>query len=203
MKGQANIEIMPPDPLATVGTKRIELLRNGLRMMALRALADADLADDVAQEALLRALRAVTPDIAADDQRLGAFVGGIARHVIADFHRSTRRTLQLSAATIYPIADSDALAGMVAAEELHRIRCAITRLSANDQIIIRASFFEGLTPTEIADRVAEPVERVRKRKSRALARLRGELEPEASHGTPSQATIDERPGPEAIAQGGV
>lgn len=192
---------MAAETLANVGAKRIEWLRNGLRMMALRALGDDDTAEDVVQETLLRALTAVTPEIAADDERLGAFVGGIARHVIADVHRSARRSLAADPA-IHPIPDSDALAAVVAADEMQRIRSAIARLSASDQIIIRASFFEGLTPTEIADRVAQPVERIRKRKSRALTRLRNALSPQAGHETGSLASIDEEGRPGVHAQGG-
>jgi DNA-directed RNA polymerase specialized sigma24 family protein len=38
--------------------------------------------------------------------------------------------------------------------------------------VLRLSFYEGLAPAEIAERLAEPAPRVRKRKARALDRLR-------------------------------
>src|SRR5437763_11087226 len=60
--------IVKPAQLAT--------LRNGLRIMALQALGDADVAQDVAQEALVRALAAIEDRRLADPSRLGAFVRG-------------------------------------------------------------------------------------------------------------------------------
>src|SRR5687767_13457893 len=86
--------------LDRVPEAQLALLRNGLRIMAARALRDDDLAEDVVQEALLRALRAVQPEVAADPVRLGAYVGGIARHVIVDALRGRARQNGVSAMTI-------------------------------------------------------------------------------------------------------
>jgi RNA polymerase sigma-70 factor (ECF subfamily) len=169
--------------------------------MALRALHDVDVAEDVVQEVMLRALHAVTHEIAATDDRLGAFVGGIARHVIADTHRTARRTRTLEP-VIHSTVDNDALTNLVTEEEARRVSIAIRRLRSSDQVIIRASFYEGLTPSEIAERVAEPVERVRKRKSRALARLRDVLMPHASHESPLPPSIEKERDAGATAQGG-
>lgn len=171
---------MHQNGLASVDPERIRILRNGLRLMALRALGDDDAADDVVQETLLRALRAVSPEVAADPERLGAFVGGIARHVIADvFRAGTRRSQSEQPAD--PAAGDDALSRLVRRERQAQVQAAIARLASGDQQVVRASFFEGLTPAEIAGRLNEPVERVRKRKSRALARLRAVLEPLLRH----------------------
>jgi len=169
---------MAGEILLQVGTERLRLLREGLRIMALRALDDADAAEDVAQEALLRAMRAVTPEVAADDERLGAFVGGIARHVIADVRRRGAR-LEAGGTRVEGIADTarDGLTALVVREEGARVREALSCLPPADRELIRESFYDGRTPTEIARRTSEPVERIRKRKSRALARLRAALRP--------------------------
>ncbi|MGQ0813502.1 MAG: sigma-70 family RNA polymerase sigma factor [Gemmatimonadota bacterium] len=193
---------MQPDGLTTVGSAQISTLRNGLRIMALRALGDDHAAEDAVQEALLRALSAVTPEIASDAGRLGAFVGGIARHVIADAQRAARRSLTHSSDLYAIAADLDALRSLLREEEQAQVRAAIERLPNSDQIVIRASFYEGLTPTEIAERLYEPVARVRKRKSRALARLRAALLPVVSHESAAAASNKADSNAPVVAQGG-
>ena len=173
--------------LATLTTAQIETLRNGLRMMALRALHDADVADDVAQEALMRALNAVTPECASDPQRLGAFVGGIARHVIADVRRRAGRYSSLpleNRASDIP----DPLVRLISNEEQHAVHRALGALSVNDREILHASFFLGMTPAEVARQSGEPAERVRKRKSRALERLRTAISAVTRHDPPPSAS---------------
>lgn len=193
---------MSPDGFATIDAVRIGLLRNGLRIMAQRALGDDDAAEDVVQEALMRALRAVTAEMAADPDRLGAFVGGIARHVIADVKRSASR-YSTQDGRLYALSTMpDALSTVLEQEEQARVRGAIESLSASDQIIIRTSFYEGLTPTEIAERLNQPAERIRKRKSRALARLRAVLELAASHESKRTASMKAEPNTAMMAEGG-
>lgn len=162
---------MPHQVLATLASAQIETLRNGLRIMALRALNDADLAEDVAQESLLRALNSVTPDVAADPVRMGAFVGGIARHVIADVRRGAAR---FGALALEPPTSSedDALNAIMRAEEWQAVQRALEKLSVDDRSVLHKSFVIGMTPAEVAAASGEPAERVRKRKSRALSRLR-------------------------------
>jgi len=105
---------------------------------------------------------------------IGAFVRGIARHVIADIQRGRRRSAPLQAVpeTEHGTGRDDPLTALVTAEERDRVRLALTQLSAGDRDILHLSFFEGLTPVEIAERLGEPALRIRKRKSRALRRLR-------------------------------
>lgn len=178
---------MRADGLATLTASEIAVLRNGLRLMALRALGDVDSAEDAVQETLVRALDAVTPEIAADPARLGAFAGGIARHVISDMRRRASRSVALSE-TSYPLAADDVLEFVIRGEEHHLVNLQISRLSPADQTVLRASFFEGLSPLEIAERINESPEVVRKRKSRALARLRAAFEA-SGHVEQVQASI--------------
>jgi hypothetical protein len=55
------------------------------------------------------------------------------------------------------------------------LRAAFDELSVSDQQLLRLCFHEDRSPTEIAAALSEPPERVRKRKSRALERLRQEF----------------------------
>ena len=142
--------------------------------MALRGLGDSVGADDVVQETMARALAALRTGRAGDIADLGAFVHGIARHVIADARRARRREVPTDGADQAPDPASgpDALALAVAAEDRERLHAAMHRLTSQDRAILRLTYFEGLTPAEVAAKLGEPAERVRKRKSRALQRLR-------------------------------
>jgi RNA polymerase sigma-70 factor (ECF subfamily) len=164
--------VVPPStgPESTV----VEQLRSGLQIMALRALGDLEAAEEVVQETLVRALEALRDGRPKDPEKLGAFARGIARHVIADTRKALGRSIPLEAISdvrLDPGRDNP-LTALVTAEERGRVRQALSLLSAADRQVLHLSFFDGLTPAEIAERVGEPALRIRKRKSRALRRLR-------------------------------
>ncbi len=163
--------VPPPTEPQLEALKRLRL---GLQIMALRALGDSDAAEEAVQETLVRALEALRDGRPRDPEKLGAFVRGIARHVIADTHRARHRSSPLEAAppTALGTDQNDPLKALISAEERDSVRLALAQLSAGDREILRLSFFEGLTPVEIAERLGEPALRIRKRKSRALGRLR-------------------------------
>lgn len=152
----------------------LERFRAGLQLMAVHRLGSADAAEEAVQETLSRAVVALANGQPAEASRLGAFVTGIARHVIIDILRARGRLLPPDAAgeQQYAQAAPDALDGLVSAEERTRVRAALNALGAADRELLRLCYFEGLTPTDVAARLGEPPERVRKRKSRALDRLR-------------------------------
>lgn len=152
----------------------VERLRLGLQILALRALGDPEAAEEVVQETLVRAVAALRDGRPRDPEKLGAFVRGIARHVIADTLAARRRRASLDD---LPAADrgsdcENPLTSLISAEQRHHVRQALSQLSASDRQILHLSFFEGLTPVQIAQRLEEPALRIRKRKSRALRRLR-------------------------------
>lgn len=162
----------PDDLLA----RHLDTLRYGVRIMALRALGDADLADEVGQETVARVLAAVQDARVNSPHNLGAFALGVARHVIADVIRERKRRTDLEAVAdadrVPAIANGDPLDTLVRSEAEERVREALSKLSAADQALLRMSYFEGLRPAQIAERMGEPATRVRMRKSRALDRLR-------------------------------
>ena len=152
----------------------LEHLRSGLHLMALRALGTKPAAEEIAQETLARAVVALQNGHPVDPVRVPAFVAGIARHVIADALRAGRRVVSLDAQDqSQPVAiEADALDALVSAAERERVQAALRQLSPADHELLRLCYFDGLTPTEVAARLGEPAERIRKRKSRALERLR-------------------------------
>ena len=149
--------------------------------MALSSLRDADLAEEVAQESLSRLLSAIREGRPRNRASLGAFARSIARNVIVDTLRSRQRLTPLG-----PEHDAaskeNPLESLVTAEQSARLRGALERLTGKDRELLRLSFFEGLSPQELAEQTGEPATRIRKRKERALERLRL-----AFRGTPSHA----------------
>jgi RNA polymerase sigma factor (sigma-70 family) len=161
------------DP-ASRGAEALEHLRPGLQLMALRALGNMAAAEEVAQETLTRALVAVQSGQPRDPDKLPAFVTGIARHVIADTCRDRKRTgsLETLPEGAAALSTPDALSTLISSAEQAAVHAALARLSPEDRELMRLAFFDGLTPGDIAHRLGEPAERIRKRKSRALERLR-------------------------------
>jgi len=176
------------DTLSQLEPEEFERLRKGLIAMALRALGDLDQAESVAQEALSRTVVALRQGRFREGQSLGAFVRGIARHVIADIFRdrASSSPTETQPDALEHQQSVDALAQLISREERDSVHSALARLSDNDRQIIEMSFFQGLTPAEIADRLQESAERIRKRKSRALARLRDAFlaDPSGGHESP-------------------
>jgi RNA polymerase sigma-70 factor (ECF subfamily) len=157
-----------------VGPEEIEALRSGLQIMALRALGDREAADEAAQETLVRAFQALNAGRLDDCRNLGAFVRGIARNVIVDAQRRLARHVALE---VVPSSETradleDPLGSLISEEETSRLRQSLAQLSPEDRDILHLSFFEGMSPSEIAASRGEPAYRIRKRKSRALRRLR-------------------------------
>ena len=151
----------------------LKRLEKGLGIMALQSLGDPEAAAEAVQETLARALAALRDGRLRDPARLTAFVHGIARHVIADVYRSRSRTVHLDPVTQpHPSGAAGPLDTLVSAEERQRLRFALNGLSESDREILRLSFGEAVSSAEIARHLGEPAARIRKRKSRALDRLR-------------------------------
>lgn len=169
---------MTPHPERVAGTDvhtadpDWEAYAEGAYLVALAALRDSSLAEDVAQEAVARAIAAVAARHKDAITNLGGFVYGIARHLIADNRRKSARITSLNAAVEVVDNRSDALSAAVSEEQQRSVHAALQRLSETDRHVLYLCFFEGLDPAEIAQRIGEPCARVRKRKSRALERLR-------------------------------
>jgi len=125
------------------------------------------------QETLARAVVAIGKGRPHEPDKLPAFVAGIARHVITDMIRLRKRAVSLA---IVPEgmnwSEGDALDCLISAADRAAIRSALNGLSPADRDLLRLCYYEGLTPLEVASRTGEPAERIRKRKSRALDRLR-------------------------------
>ena len=195
------LKVVAVETTSATTVEALERLRPGLQLMAVRSLGTVDAAEEAVQETLARAVAALARDQLADPAKLPAFVAGIARHVIVDMQRARYRSVSLESLPVaaHPSYHPDALKALVLAEERARVRAALVSLSESDRDLLGLCYVEGLAPTEIAERTGEPAERIRKRKSRAMDRLR-----EAFHGAGAPRHAEARlPTREARATGGV
>ena len=167
---------------AVASDSDLELLRSGIRLMALRALGDPDAAEEVAQESLTRALEVIRcPEKTTN---LSAYIAGIARHVIADRFRANAQIVSLDRVALDGLKDetADVLTALCLEDDASGVRTALAELSSDDRDLLRLCFFEGLSPTDVATRMNMPPERIRQRKLRALQRLRNAFEGRAHAG---------------------
>lgn len=154
-----------------IAADRWQIYADGVRFLALRSLRDSSLADDVAHETILRAMQAVKDENREPITDLVSFIHGIARHVIADFQRHAQRTVPLPSAELMS-GEAHALDLLISKDERVQVRRALRQLSHEDRELLSLCYVRGLTASEIAGRTGEPADRIRKRKSRVMERLR-------------------------------
>ncbi len=121
----------------------------------------------MAQDVLLAVCRAVQDGQLRTDERLTAFVYGIARNLINNFLRTRSRLPPED-----PLTDN--LVSVSVPDELERaerdelVRSALGVLDRTDRQILLLTLIDGLKPGEIGVRLGLTSEVVRARKSRAL-----------------------------------
>jgi RNA polymerase sigma factor (sigma-70 family) len=174
--------------LPQLDRETLDRLQTGLRIMALQELGDPVASEEVVQETIARVLSALHDDRLGDPAKLAAYAHGVARHVIVDEYRSRARSSSFQSRLGHQTSDPPgALDKLISAEERTRLRFALRGLGGRDRKILRLSYEEGLSCAEIARRQTEPADRIRKRKSRAVQRLREAFFTE-SHTPPAKPT---------------
>lgn len=144
-------------------------LSAGLEIVATRRLGNRDDARDAVQETIARLLERIRAGAIASDSEVVPIAWGIARHVIADALRA--RSREADVATDVAAPSPDALERLVSGEQRAAVAAGLAQLGAADRELLRRCFVDGERIGAIAIALGEPAERVRKRKSRALARL--------------------------------
>ena len=89
-------------------------------------------------------------------------------------HDFSRRASEAEAANV-PAPGADQERQALTAEEIDRVRRALADLSAEQRRAIELAYYEGLTQSEIAERLAEPLGTIKSRIRTAMLRLRDAL----------------------------
>ena len=158
--------------------------------VAHRALGSRELAEDAAQQTFVQAWRAAS---SFDPGReLGPWLVTIARRVAIDIHRREQRRehdhLDDAALTDKAlIAEPPDIERTFEAWELRR---ALDELPADERQLVELNHLEGLTHSEIAERLGIPVGTVKSRSFRAHRRLAARLGHlrESAGGEPNEPT---------------
>lgn len=97
---------------------------------------------------------------------------GIARHVLANFHRSSRRRLRLGARLRDTLARDVAPDPAIDVAEWDRVRRVLLQLPPDDRELLMLVGWDGLTPAEAAQVIGIAAGAARMRLARARARFR-------------------------------
>jgi RNA polymerase sigma factor (sigma-70 family) len=143
--------------------------------VAYKVLSDQGLSEEATQLTFLKAWRAAR---SVDPGReLGPWLATIARRAAIDLYRRERlhaATTLESVAPDHPSLSS-APVGVEAVHEVSEVRRAVDALAEDERQIVRLQHFEGLTHTQIAERLGVAVGTVKSRSFRAHKRLATEL----------------------------
>ena len=150
----------------------VDRFYRGVFAMAVVRTRDPETARDVAQNVMMAVLRALRAGRLRKASSLPGYIAATARNQINyHFRHQVHRTLD----TMGPLRDTEPSDPEQSAQETERRRLAmraIAHLGKSEQEILRLTLIEGLKPGEIALRLGLKPEVVRKRKSRAIRRVR-------------------------------
>ena len=145
--------------------------------LILRMVRDSGVAEDLVQETFLRAWNRVA-GFDCERGAVGPWLLAIARNRAIDHlrchGRRERSTVEFEE-TEHPSAFADLENDIVRSDIVERVKKALKLLEANQRSAIELAYFEGLSQTEIAERMGQPLGTVKTWVRRALEHLRGEL----------------------------
>jgi len=149
----------------------------------LSVVRDAAIAEDLVQETFLRVWnRAAGFD--AERGALGPWLLAIARNRAIDHIRSAGARMDKNAAELdiferaehgNPASYVDIERDVLNADSARRIKAALSKLNQNQQKVIELAYYEGLSQTEMAERLGQPLGTVKTWVRTALKHLKDEL----------------------------
>src|SRR4051794_32919495 len=142
--------------------------------MALRIVRDASQAEDVVQEAFLDLWRGAArfdPERSRPASYLLTFVHRRAVDLVRREQARPQRGGGVEDIAERPGRD-DVAGGLVAREQGASVRAALQDLPAPQRQVLELAYFSGLSQSEIAERLGEPLGTVKSRTHVALSRLR-------------------------------
>jgi RNA polymerase sigma-70 factor (ECF subfamily) len=129
-------------------------------------------ADDILQEAALRAFQSLDRFQWRGDDSFFRWLAGIALHVLADAARRDARHPQVALDRDHPRDDPSPSHALCRQERLERLEAALEGLTPEHRAVVRLARIEGLRVSEIAQRLNRSPSAVRHLLLRALEKLK-------------------------------
>ena len=151
--------------------------------LVLRVVRDGAIAEDLVQETFLRVWNRVH-SFDAEKGSLGPWLLAIARNRAIDYLRSSagreRKAVELDEtdhAPLYGGMEADILIS----DQVRRVKAAMEKLAPNYRTVMELAYFEGLSQSEMAEQMGQPLGTIKTWVRTALQSLRDELGVAASH----------------------
>jgi RNA polymerase sigma-70 factor (ECF subfamily) len=145
--------------------------------LILRVVRDTGIAEDLVQETFLRVWNRVH-GFDAQKGSIGPWLLAVARNRAIDYLRSAggreRNAVEFEE-TDHPALYTNLEQDILASDKARRVKSAIEKLSPNQRQVIELAYFEGLSQTEMAERMGQPLGTVKTWVRTALKHLRDEL----------------------------
>jgi RNA polymerase sigma-70 factor (ECF subfamily) len=145
--------------------------------LILRVVRDTGVAEDLVQETFMRVWNRAQ---GLDSQKgsVGPWLLAVARNRAIDYLRSAggreRNALEFEE-TDHPALYVDMEREILSSDKARRVKTAVEKLSPHQREVIELAYFEGLSQTEMAERMGQPLGTVKTWVRAALKNLRDEL----------------------------
>jgi RNA polymerase sigma-70 factor (ECF subfamily) len=145
--------------------------------LILRVVRDSAIAEDLVQETFLRAWNR-SQGLDAERGCIGPWLLAVARNRAIDYLRSAagrdRNALEFEE-TCHPALFCDMERDILRSDKTRRVKEAMEKLAPNHREVMYLAYFEGLSQTEMAERMGQPLGTVKTWVRTALKSLRDEL----------------------------
>src|SRR5262245_58103557 len=145
--------------------------------LILRIVKDGGIAEDLVQETFLRVWNRVQGFDAAKGS-IGPWLLAVARNRAIDYLRSAsgreRNAVEFEE-TDHPALYTDMEHDLLVSDKARRVKTAMEKLSPHQRQVIELAYFEGLSQTEMAERMGQPLGTVKTWVRTALKNLRDDL----------------------------
>jgi RNA polymerase sigma-70 factor (ECF subfamily) len=145
--------------------------------LVLRVVRDAAIAEDLVQETFLRVWNRVH-SVDSDKGSIGPWLLAIARNRAIDYLRSSagreRRAVELDETEHAPLYH-EMEAGILVSDQARRVKMAMDKLEPNYRTVMELAYFEGLSQSEMAVKMGQPLGTIKTWVRTALRSLRDEL----------------------------
>src|SRR5262245_60631512 len=145
--------------------------------LILRVVRDSGIAEDLVQETFLRVWNRVH-GFDAQKGSIGPWLLAVARNRAIDYLRSAggreRNAVEFEESG-HPALYCDMEKDLSSADKARKVKSAMDKLSPNQRQVIELAYFEGLSQTEMAERMGQPLGTVKTWVRAALKNLREDL----------------------------